>query len=198
MRHRGFTLVELLVVIAIIAALAGMATVGMTIASKAKAKTKTQSLMANLQADLTSFKTVHGWYPEEDTTPPLPTATAKWADVYGPVTSPVAATALVSDADNNPSMPWDNRSGVADKAAKYLIYQLNQMGGSYKDLKDAWGITMRYRPAKYYPFSATATATATGIDSENPPAKDSYQLWSCGLDKTDQQGLGDDLTSWPK
>ena len=180
MRHRGFTLVELLVVIAIIAALAGMATVGMTIASKAKAKTKTQSLMANLQADLTSFKTVHGWYPEEETTPPLPTATAKWEDVYGPTSGPKSATSITA-AD------WD-------LAASYLIYQLNLMGGSYKDLKDAWGTPLRYRPAKYYPFSGTGT----GVDNESPPGKDSYQLWSCGLDKTDQQGLGDDLTSWPK
>ncbi len=179
MRNRGFTLIELLVVIAIIAILAGMGSVGMSLASKRKAVVKTQALMGQLQADLTSFKTVNGWYPEEATNPGLPSTGENWNSAYG-----VSGTTMGPATSAN----WN-------EAAICLMYQLNLMGATYKDLNDAWKLPLRYRSAKYYPFSSTSSI---GIDSETPPNKDTYQLWSAGADRLDQYGLGDDLTSWPK
>jgi prepilin-type N-terminal cleavage/methylation domain-containing protein len=174
MRTRGFTLIELLVVVAIIATLAGLGSVGMSLASKRKALVRTQALMGQLTADLTSFKTVNGWYPEE-TKPGLPSTGETWDQAFGSTPGPAT------------SANWT-------AAAACLIHQLNLMGATYKDLDDAWKMPLRYRPAKYHPFQGTGT----GVDNETPPGKDSYQLWSCGPDKLDQQGQADDLTSWPK
>ena len=58
-------------------------------------------------------------------------------------------------------------------------------------------MVLRYRPSRYFRFDANATNV---IDQDDPPGRDSYQLWSCGRDGIDQFGAkaSDDMTSWEK
>ncbi len=193
MHQRGFTLIELLVVIAIISVLAGMTLAGISIAGKTKARNRTTALMGQVQADLVSYRTLNGSYPEGPvaTSPNAALKAQDWDNEFGTGTS-VKKVADLQDPQ------WATIAG-------FLITHLTTMGGAQKDyqgLQDGWKGTIRYRPAKYYPFTPSAGGTPTGpaIDSDDPPGKDSYQLWSMGPDKTDQYGVSgsDDVTSWTK
>jgi hypothetical protein len=69
----------------------------------------------------------------------------------------------------------------------------NQIRWPLGHITDAWGATIRYRPARYYPCSATSSVV---VDAVNAPHRDSYQLWSPGRDGVDQFGDSDDITNW--
>ena len=69
----------------------------------------------------------------------------------------------------------------------------NQIRWPLGRITDAWGATIRYRPARYYPYDATASVA---VDAVDPPHRDSYQSWSPGRDGVDQFGTGDDITNW--
>lgn len=66
--------------------------------------------------------------------------------------------------------------------------------GELNALDDPWGAPLRYRPAAHYPLRSGAI----DIDAPTPPRAGSYQLWSCGPDRGDDQGRpdSDDRTNW--
>jgi hypothetical protein len=87
-----------------------------------------------------------------------------------------------------------------------LIIELHKSGSPLGDAQglilDGWKQPLHYRPAKFYRYepASTATASTAFIDRDDPPSRDSYQLWSTGSDKTDNGGAkdSDDMTTWEK
>ena len=179
MRRTAFTLMELLIVISIIMVLMGMLFVGLRIGKEQANKAKTMAAMAELRAELDKHKQINGRYPENDVAP-----STAWNDLFMTGTTPK----LYNDNIN-----WLSVNNL-------LIDELNAGGSQLsKPLKDGWGQALHYRPAKFYPYSPAATVA---IDGEDPPNRDSYQVWSTGTGKTDQGGAkdpaNDDVTSWEK
>lgn len=163
---------ELLVVISIIMLLMGMLFAGIRLAKDAAARAKTQSIISNLVAACENYRQVNGRYPEG--TPLLEAE-------FGP--SPYSK--------DYKSVNWNGINAA-------LVDALNQAGGSFKaPVMDAWNMPIHYRPARYYPYSATATVR---IDGEEPPDRDRFQIWSTGKNKTDEGGElnSDDVITWTK
>ena len=172
MRRSAFTLMELLVVIAIIMILMGMVLGGVMYAKKAAAKAKTQSLMAQVTGALATYRTTTGRFPDADT----------------------VFTSLVSRPTFDQVSDWS----LINTA---LATALRDAGEPVAPLLiDAWKQPFHYRPAKFYPYTGSASSTVADIDSDDPPGREDYQLWSIGPDKSDQGGRdgSDDIVSWAK
>lgn len=181
----GFTLMELLVVISIIMILMGMLFAGIRLAKEAAARAKTQATMSQLVAACESYRQTNGRYPENTDTNP-PTITIGFNDNLA-----FGAAASYTQPYSNWAANWGNIN-IA------LICALNLAGESFKaPVNDAWKMPIHYRPARYYPY---ITGSTTPIDSDEPPGRDSFQMWSMGKNKTDEGGLvtSDDITSWTK
>ncbi len=195
---------ELMIVITIIVTLAGMITVGVSIGGKAMRKTKTVALVGNLNSALITYRQTNGAYPGERT-----------PDAYIRVTPQDLASNPTLNL--NQSTSW--KSLYADTSGKMLAFDAG--AGTYSNPEQRWqviahalraelasagdtafpnlladpttGASIRYRPARFYPFAASAPAS---IDGEQPPNQDTVQLWAIGEDGSDQAGDGDDLTNW--
>jgi type II secretory pathway pseudopilin PulG len=182
---RAFTLMELLVVISIIMILMGMLFAGISLAKEAAARSKTQATMSQLVAACESYRQVNGKYPQNTESSTTLAKGFNDANAFG-------TSVPYNKPYNDPSLDWKYINGA-------LVSALNAAGESFKDpVLDAWKMPIRYRPAFYYPYSTTANVAV--IDSENPPNRDNFQLWSIGKDKIDQGGElnSDDITSWVK
>ncbi len=187
--RRGFTLIELLVVIMIIAVLLGLLFPAISFVQSIAKKNKARSLLASIQGALNLYKDSQGTYPDV-----IYDATG----AHYPVTSPFDI------ATENP---------YARDAAKTLIDALRVVdfdtfrknsADELKPITDPWGKAVRYRPARYYPFSPGHHENH--INSDKPPMAQSYQLWSLGPNSRDQTAAalspigtyGDDIVAWSK
>lgn len=173
MRRSAFTLMELLIVIAIIMILMGMVFVGIRMARSAAMKAKTVSAITDVVGFLTNYRQTNGRFPDD-----LATFTQFGSGVaYNAVDWTGVNLALVA-ALTTAGEPLKTTNGM---------------------LTDAWGQPLRYRPSRFYPYLSGATAES---DGENPPARDSFQLWSIGENKIDDGGTKDatrdDISSWNK
>ena len=198
-RRRAFTLIELLVVISIIAILSGMVFAGVTIAKRSMMKTKTQSILGQLSAAIVNYRTQSNGFPGD---PPG----FAWNDVFSHATNS-SLNAATFDPD---TWKTGNSESWAPVTAEALAKTLESVGetdlvrpSSSGYLQDSYKQTIRYRPARLYPFIPAPTSPNTAyikIDSDEPPNRDSYQLWSIGEDKKDQGGEtpGDDLVQWAR
>ncbi len=168
---RGFTLMELLVVISIIMILMGMLFAGISLAKEAATRTKSQATLQQLRAALESYRQTSGKYPEGGTT-------------FDQLFSGNPRYDAISSGDwqliNEKLISLFKEVGVSDFKSPQL---------------DGWKKPFHYRPARYLPYDNSAIEE---IDKDDPPGRDSYQLWSTGKDLKDEAGRpgSDDLTSW--
>ena len=175
----GFTLMELLVVISIIMLLMGMLFAGIRMAKDSAARAKTQATISQLVASCENYRQVNGRYPEGTVLLEAEFVPMPYSKAYEPASK------------SFPTMNWG-------KVNAALVDALNQAGESFKaPVLDAWKKPIQYRPARYYPYISAAPVR---IDSEDPPNRDSFQMWSIGKNTTDEAGEinTDDVTSWTK
>lgn len=176
---------ELLVVISIIMLLMGMLFAGIRLAKDSAARAKTQATISQLVAACENYRQVNGRYPEGTRSNP-PTLPRGFDDAGA------FGTGLYNDPYTAFESKWEYINGA-------LVDALNSAGESFKfPVVDAWKKPIQYRPAKYYPYLSTGATKR--IDSEDPPNRDSFQMWSIGKNKTDEAGEvgSDDVTSWTK
>ena len=171
----AFTLMELLIVISIMMILMGLVFVGVKLGKEAARKAKTTQNIAMLQAALSNYRTTNGHYPDD----------------------PVIFSELqpLGDYNSLDDAKWESVN-------RTLVTHLKLSGASMDDVvTDGWKNALRYRPARLYPYKSAAKAD---IDSEEPPARDEYQIWSKGPNLKDEGGgkkgtaVCDDVVSWPK
>lgn len=204
MPRRGFTLVELLVVIGVITILSAMAIPAITFARRKAQDAKCVTLISQVQAGLESFRTSVGTYPEgpagRSTNGGIAAiastdAASSWSmglgrgDAVKPVETVTEDTwrSINRDLLQLLSMVAGNEFRITPDNP--YLYDPYSGGGEQK--------VLRYRPSRYFRFDGNATNI---VDQDDPPGRDSYQLWSCGRDGIDQFGAkaSDDMTSWTK
>jgi prepilin-type N-terminal cleavage/methylation domain-containing protein len=169
MRRAAFTLMELLIVITIIVLLMGMVMGGVMYTRKAAAQAKTRGKISEIAGALQTYRTVSGRFPDD----------------------PAKFSQLTSNPLSTAISPGDWRD--INQALATILKDAGEPVAS--TLEDAWKQPLLYRPARFLPFDSTAPRL---IDKDDPPGRDSFQLWSTGANKTDQGGAAgsDDVTSW--
>ncbi len=201
MPRRAFTLIELLVVIAIMITLMSLIMAGVMLARRSAMRAKTTGAISTLASAVDQYRSLNNTYPELWIIPATPPA--EWTTAQGRS----AWLGGLATPDDVYKKAFDGATASSITAAVWeginvqLVYQLGSLiSDQAKDGKvlDAWKTPLRFRPAKWYPYSASATAR---IDSENPPNPDSFQLWSAGIDTKDDANPGeggDDIPQWAK
>ncbi len=199
MTRRAFTLIELLVVIAIMVTLMSLIMGGVMLAKRTAMRAKAVSLLGAVASAIDQYRSLNSVYPEYlRVTPAMAVASPSLSglvdkEVYGmvfqppPAVQPNAVTAIVPDA-------WT----YVNQALVYQLGSLISDQAKNGQLIDPWKTPLRYRPSKFYPYTAAATAR---VDGETPPGADSYQLWSSGTDAKDDANPGeggDDIPQWAK
>lgn len=208
MHRRGFTLIELLVVIGVLAALSSMLIPAIMIAQNKARDAKCMTLISQVKGALEKYKINAGIYPEGPArvAGQTPGQHAGWAPIFGSGTSMRSAT-LIKESDwqsVNGDLLWALAATDADN------FRVNSADPFLRDpyTSGVQGNVLRYRPARFYPFTSRGTNTTNGtlpgpeavgqIDSDDPPMPDSYQIWSIGRDGIDQYGVknSDDKPGW--
>jgi len=199
MPRRAFTLIELLVVIAIMVTLMSLIMGGVMLAKRSAMRAKTVSNISALASAIDQYRSLNNTYPELWTIPATPPTEWVTAKIRSEWLDGLATPKDVYKEAFEAGRPTDNK--IWEGVNVQLVYQLGSLiSDQAKDGKvlDAWKTPLRYRPSKWYPYTAGATAR---VDSENPPGADSFQLWSAGIDTKDDANPGeggDDIPQWAK
>ena len=200
MPRRAFTLIELLVVIGIMITLMSLIMAGVMLAKRSALRAKAVSSISALASAIDQYRSLNNTYPELWTIPATPPA--EWTTAQGRSTwlGGLSAADDVYKKAFEGGRPTDDK--VWEGVNVQLVYQLGSLISEQApngQVLDPWKKAVRYRPSKWYPYTAGAAAR---IDSDNPPGADSYQLWSAGVDGKDDptnpgEG-GDDIPQWAK
>jgi type II secretion system protein G len=209
MRRGGFTLVEVLVVIAIISVLMGLVLPSLMKAGSRAKITETKALIVRLKAALQAYEHDHGDYP--------PTSLQDLG-FYSNSTNDGIESLVVHLASKSKGAPYldleEKRYENLDRDNIPNSYPLNWFFGDRqaREIVDSWGSPLVYfhhrdyaSPKSHMRTYKTATRkSATGFK----PGKSkrtatyhnwaSFQLWSVGPNGKNENGDGDDITSWGK
>ncbi len=215
MPRRGFTLIELLVVIGVITVLSAIAIPAIGWAKAKAREAKCRAFIAQMQSGLESFRTNVGTYPEGPITrtssglvrPPANDTANAWAAAFEKGNKRVndvqeaqwhrinislremLAALGGEDFRTHPAIEPHILCPICNAPVR------DHMLDPFAPFETA--MVYRYRPSRYYRFDGSNGADVPRIDSDDPPGRDSYQLWSCGRDGIDQFGAkSDDITSW--
>jgi prepilin-type N-terminal cleavage/methylation domain-containing protein len=206
MRHGGFTLLEVLVVVAIISLLAGLI-VPAVLKGPTKAHiVETQTLIEKIKIALEGYESAYGDYP--------PTSLRDEGYFSNSTNDGIESLLvhLASKARNEPMEVGEKYLDNTDKDEVPKSYPLNWYFGDSKarEIVDSWGNPLIYfhrndyeAPKKYMrtyklkggkkitgvkPGKSKKTATYHGWST--------YQIWSVGPNGKNENGEGDDITSW--
>jgi prepilin-type N-terminal cleavage/methylation domain-containing protein len=193
--RRGFTLIELMVVISVIVLLMALIIPAIGLARRKGLETKTRSTLMQIEAGIGKFKTENARLPEDSVIDQVMYPGKKYLHLF---TAPGYAAKDIDKAaieQNAAYLLSDLATVDNENFGKQSPYR-GSTGTTSNLLVDAWDKPVVYRPFSLYPF-----ATGTGMDainSESPPNPDSYQLWSFGYARLNDNGEKDDIATWKK
>lgn len=203
--ERGFTLIELLVVIAIISMLAGMLSVTVGLARKRARKAEGELTIQAMGAAISSHEAKYGEFP--------PTSFEERYQVStNGIDSGIESLLAHLTRDNNfSSFEYDEELlANLDKDSlnsPELVEHLRWVFGDaqLREYLDPWGSPYIYVESNGYgpEYSIThkdgkkgaARASLSTVTSSYHSAT-TYQLWSSGPNKMNENGGGDDIHSW--
>jgi prepilin-type N-terminal cleavage/methylation domain-containing protein len=207
MKRTGFTLIELLIVATIIGILLGLVVPALTKGTKRARVVETLSLIGRIRAALDKYESDFGDYP--------PTSIADMGlatngvndgiesllvciatkQKYGPYFEPEEKYLANLDSDTVPTsynLTWyfgdrDARE-IVDSWGNPLVYF------HYRDYENPKANLQRYKLAnkKYASSVRPKKSQKTGTFS----SWGSFEIWSFGPDGVNNNGEGDDITSW--
>ena len=207
MRKTGFTLIELLIVVAIISILLGLAVPALTKSSRRARVVETSALIQRLKAALDKYQADFGDYP--------PTSIADMGFATNGINDGVESL-LVSLATTQKDGPY------FEPEEKFLANLDNDsVPGSYnltwyfgdrnaREIVDSWGnplVYFHYRDydnpkANLQRYKLANKKYASSVRPKKSqktntfPSWDSFEIWSSGPDGVNENGEGDDITSW--
>ncbi len=172
--RRGFTLIELMVVMAVIAVLMGLLIPVISSAMSGSKKAETVATLQNVEQAIANYHSRNGVLPLYD-------ATLEEHDcMQGDMVSEDEVR------DNNLLLLQCLRTVDRD------TFGPGSKCVNNGEIVDAWNRPLLYRPFTCYPYVSGAILA----HSEDPPRPDSYQLWSFGPDRSNNDGEDDDITNW--
>ena len=206
MRSRnGFTLIELLVVISIITILASLSIVGIVSALSTSNEKLTSMMIQDVVTALEQYQQSNGGlYPDiytENIGPDI--------DPDNGTNTGIETCLLILRAKAGfPIESYQDRLGNTDADQNQSIYEFFNMGELKVDmfeLIDPWGNPIVYIPEGHYDETfdymdvngdiIQVQAQPLALTGTYPRG---YMIWSFGPDGVNQNGKGDDITSWKK
>ncbi|MFW5751156.1 MAG: prepilin-type N-terminal cleavage/methylation domain-containing protein [Planctomycetota bacterium] len=174
-QRRGFTLIELMVVMAVIAVLMGLLIPVISTAMSGSKKAETTATLQNIEQAIANYHSRNGVLPlfDEDLAAHDCMGGGDVVDEHEVEANNVLLLACLRTVDRDTFGPG------ADCVNQGVIV-------------DAWHRPFLYRPFTCYPLIAGSALP----HSDDPPRPDSYQLWSFGPDRTNDNGEDDDLVNW--
>lgn len=197
--RRGFTLIELLVVIMVIVLLMALVIPAIGLARRKGQEARTRAALMEIQAGISKFQVFNSRLPEGSVSGAPDFAAGKASASYQNLfDGGWTATHIKADevAENATLLLWQLASVDNENFGKQSPYRGE---GATKDLLvDTWDKPIVYRPFSLYPFAAGASIDP--INSDSPPNPDSYQLWSYGYARLNNNGVdgSDDISTWKK
>lgn len=206
MSTRSFTLIELLIVISIISLLSGLAVVGVISAIEKGRENRTQILIENLKAALEAFEAAEGEYP--------PSSLMNWQYTSNGLNDGIEAAVVLVRTQLNGGPHWDvseNQDAIANldsDSAPDVCMDYDVAGNQEAfEIIDPWGnplvyvaqVDGGYQGAWSYNAADGTTVTVQPMPMATtdtyPP---NYMIWSFGPNGENENGRGDDITSWKK
>ena len=182
-RH-AFTLIELLIVITVIMILMGLLVTGVGAAMQAAARARTVATMQNIESAVARYQTLNGDLPLIDI------GAAEHSD-----RDPVTEEDLAAMGDEE--LDREILRAVNRLLARTLAsIDRDNFGPQAKAIDgeghivDSWDMPFVYRTFMQYPTDADELPLA------DQPRPDSYQLWSFGPNRENDDGEADDLANW--
>ncbi len=202
--RNGFTLIELLVVISIISILAAMSVVGIMAALGDSDKAQCKMMIEDLKAALESYQMNNGGeYP-----PTMFERINQDIASDNMTNSGIETCLLLLRSKGFPMESYQDRLGNLDadeNQPAYEFFGFNVTRYELFELLDPWGNPFVYIPAPEYDdeFEYSTAEGETVIVRARKMAMmqefpQGYMIWSFGPDGINQDGKGDDITSWAK
>lgn len=206
MKYGGFTLLEVLVVVAIISLLAGLIVPAVLKGPTKAYITETQTLIKQIEIALEAYENAYGDYP--------PTSLRDEGYFSNGVNDGIESLLvhLASKARNEPMEVKEKYLDNIDKDQVPEDYPLNWYFGDKKarEIVDSWGNPLIYFNRNDYDSPKKHTGTyqmkggkrVTGVKPGKSKKTGTYhgwstfQIWSVGPNGKNENGEGDDITSW--
>ncbi len=205
-RNKGFTLIELIVVISIISVLAGAAVVGVMSALSKSKKDTCQRLITAVQTAVEQFQQQWGGeYPRVDLS--LYSDNLEEAGVNGGIETCLLAIRTTKGGPYFPVESFQNSLANLDEDDAPNAYDYFAVQGETAlfELIDPWGNPLVYIPEGSYTESFEyQTSDGEYVDvqaqtlAKTGTYPQGYMIWSFGPNGVNENGKGDDITSWQK
>jgi len=213
MRNAGFTLVEMLIVCAVALIVASIMIPAVVHIQRKNAERLAENEVKEIAALIEQYKLYTGVYPQANLLEILAEQDGQTLSNTTNLGNESLVLALCSLDNGGPYLRRDladvNRKKLQnldrDNAWKVALNNTFFTDSELREYVDPWGVPYVYFDNSVYFDTTVHTYTVGGTTFQARPIKDpqgrfyeplGFQLWSCGPNRVNDQGKGDDITAW--